>query len=73
MLTVPTFVLKLAGLLSATARAGADFAHLWTRPILLDGSKYASHFGQAPQTPYQEGIAQTLAWHRRVTDLTLQG
>jgi len=35
-------VLKLAGLLSATARAGADFAHLWTRPILLDGSKYGS-------------------------------
>jgi nucleoside-diphosphate-sugar epimerase len=72
-LAVPPFVLKLAGYVSATARAAADFAHLWTWPILLDGSKYASRFGRVPQTPYHEGIARTVAWHRRVPNLLLQG
>jgi nucleoside-diphosphate-sugar epimerase len=72
-LAVPTFVLKLAGLVSATARAAADVAHLWTRPIRLDGSRYASRFGRVPQTPYAEGISRTLAWHRSVPDLVLQG
>jgi nucleoside-diphosphate-sugar epimerase len=69
---VPTSVLKLAGLVSTTARIGADFAHLWTKPILLDGSKYERRFGRVPQTPYNEGIAQTLAWHRSVPILALQ-
>jgi nucleoside-diphosphate-sugar epimerase len=72
-LAVPTLVLKLAGWVNATARAAADFAHLWNSPILLDGSKYVSRFGRIPQTPYAEGIAQTLAWHRGVPDLVLQG
>lgn len=72
-LAVPTFALWLAGLTSATARGAADIAHLWTKPIRLDGSKYVSRFGQVPQTPYADGIAQTLAWHRSVPDLVLQG
>src|SRR4051794_32677521 len=72
-LPVPSVILKLAGLVSATARGAADVAHLWTNPIRLDGSRYVSRFGRVPQTPYAEGIAQTLAWHRRVPDLVLQG
>jgi hypothetical protein len=70
---VPGFVLKLAGLVSASARAAADVAHLWTSPVLLDGSKYVSRFGRVPQTPYAEGIARTVAWHRSVPNLVLQG
>jgi nucleoside-diphosphate-sugar epimerase len=35
-LAVPSVVLKLAGLVSATARGAADIAHLWTTPIRLD-------------------------------------
>jgi nucleoside-diphosphate-sugar epimerase len=72
-LAVPAFVLKLAGLVNATARAVADVAHVWTEPILLDGCSYTRRFGRVPQTPYHEGIAQTLAWHRSVPDLVLQG
>jgi nucleoside-diphosphate-sugar epimerase len=72
-LAVPSVVLKLAGFVSATARGAADIAHLWTNPIRLDGSKYVSRFSRVPQTPYEEGIAQTLAWHRSVPDLVLQG
>jgi nucleoside-diphosphate-sugar epimerase len=72
-LAVPTFVLQLAGLTSPTVRGAADIAHLWTRPIRLDGAKYARRFSPVPQTPYAEGIARTLAWHRSVPDLVLQG
>ena len=73
VIAVPTAVLKLAGLASVTARAASDFSHLWTEPILLDGSRYASRFGRIPQTPYSEGIARTLAWHRNISTLPLQG
>jgi nucleoside-diphosphate-sugar epimerase len=73
VLAVPPVVLKLAGLVSATARGAADIAHLWTHPICLDGSKYLNRFGQVPQTPYEEGIAHTLAWHSTVPHLVLQG
>jgi nucleoside-diphosphate-sugar epimerase len=69
---VPAWVLKLAALFSSTVRGIADVAHLWTRPILLDGSKYMRRFGRVPRTPYSEGIAQTLAWHHTVPDLVLQ-
>jgi nucleoside-diphosphate-sugar epimerase len=72
-LAVPTFALKLAGLVSTTARGAADVAHLWTTPIRLDGSRYAGRFGRVPQTAYTEGIAQTLVWHRSVPNLVLQG
>jgi nucleoside-diphosphate-sugar epimerase len=73
VLAVPPVVLKLAGLVSATARGAADVAHLWTHPICLDGFRYLNRFGRIPQTPYEEGITQTLAWHRTVPDLILQG
>jgi nucleoside-diphosphate-sugar epimerase len=72
-LGVPAFVLKFAGLTSSTMRAVADVAHLWTNPIRLDGSRYANRFGRFPQTPYAEGIARTMAWHRGVPELVLQG
>jgi hypothetical protein len=64
----PTFVLKLAELVSATARGAANFAHLWARPMLLNGAKYMSRFDRVPQTPYQEGITRTVAWHRSVSN-----
>jgi nucleoside-diphosphate-sugar epimerase len=72
VLAVPTFVLKFAGRVSKTARGAADVAHLWTKPIRLDGSRYASRFGRVLQTPYYEGIAQTLAWNRRTPNMVLQ-
>jgi len=72
-LAMPSLLLKLAGLVSATARGAADVAHLWTNPIRLDGTKYARRFGEAPRTPYADGIAQTLTWHRNVPDAVLQG
>jgi len=39
-----------------------DIGHLWTDPILLDGTRYRARFGDVPATPYMAGIRETLAW-----------
>lgn len=54
--------LKAVGLFNPEAREFADILHLWSDPVLLDGSKYARRFGRVPRTPYEEGIGHTLAW-----------
>jgi nucleoside-diphosphate-sugar epimerase len=72
-LAVPNFVLNLAGLVNPTARAAADIAHLWSKPIHLDGLRYTNWFGPPPRTTYEQGIAETMAWHRSVPNLVLQG
>jgi nucleoside-diphosphate-sugar epimerase len=56
MLTVPNLLLRLRGV--------ADIAHLWSAPVLLDGSKYVQRFGTVPLTPYDEAIPRTLEWYR---------
>lgn len=69
---VPPWLLSAAGLFDATARGAADIAHLWTHPILLDGTTYTARFGVVPQTPFPDAIAATLAWHRAHPELRLQ-
>jgi nucleoside-diphosphate-sugar epimerase len=64
VLRVPGAVIQLGALASPMVRVARDTRHLWTHPILLDGSKYRARFGAPPQTPYAEGIAKTLAWFR---------
>jgi hypothetical protein len=71
MLAVPRWVQSAGGLFDATLRGVADFSHLWTHPILLDGSKYAARFGAVPVTPLADAIPATLAWHRAHPDLRL--
>jgi nucleoside-diphosphate-sugar epimerase len=56
--------LRAAGLFDSTIASVADIGHLWTDPILLDGTKYRARFGELPITPLEEGIATTLAWQR---------
>jgi nucleoside-diphosphate-sugar epimerase len=70
---VPRWLLSTGSVLNATARGAADIGHLWTHPILLDGTKYAARFGAIPQTPLADAIATTLAWHRAHPELPLQG
>jgi nucleoside-diphosphate-sugar epimerase len=65
---VPGAIIQLAALASPMVRVARDTRHLWTHPILLDGSKYRARFGGLPQTPYAEGIAKTLAWFRAHPD-----
>ena len=61
---VPRWIVATAGAFNPTLNGVADISHLWTHPVLLDGSKYTAHFGPIPLTPLTEGIPATLAWHR---------
>ncbi|HEX6159112.1 MAG TPA: NAD-dependent epimerase/dehydratase family protein, partial [Thermoanaerobaculia bacterium] len=72
VIPVPPMLLHAAGLFDETAAGAADIAHLWTDPVLLDGSKYRQWFGEVPITPYAEGIAATRAWFDRQSSLRLQ-
>jgi nucleoside-diphosphate-sugar epimerase len=69
---VPRWLMSAGGVFDATARGAADIGHLWTHPILLDGTKYTARFGAVPQTPLADAIATTLAWHRAHLELRLQ-
>lgn len=68
---VPRWVLSAAGVVDATIRGVADIGHLWTDPVMLDGTRYRERFGDVPQTPLAEGIAATLVWHRAHPALAL--
>jgi len=69
----PRWLLALAGLFDPTIRSVADIAHLWTHPILLDGTRYTARYGAPPQTPLPDALAATIAWLRTTRDLRLQG
>ena len=60
----PRFALRAAALASAPARELLDILHLWTQPVLLDGSRYRARFGAVPATPYEQGIRDTLDWFK---------
>lgn len=60
---VPRWMLSAGGVFDATIRGVADFGHLWTHPILLDGTQYTAHFGPVPLTPLEDAITTTMAWH----------
>lgn len=70
---VPTLALRTVGLFDASVRGAADVAHLWTHPILLDGTRYRARYGDVPVTDLDLGIAATLDWHRANPGLRLQG
>lgn len=65
---MPGRLVKLAGLAHPLAHWFADILHLWEDPILLDGAKVRARFPQLAATPYDDGIAATLAWHRAHAD-----
>lgn len=73
MSSVPGWMLSLAGMFDATARGAADIDHVWTFPVLLDGTRYRARFGEVPRTPLDDAIATTLAWHRARPALRMQG
>jgi nucleoside-diphosphate-sugar epimerase len=59
---LPAWTVRVASPFSSLAGGFADILHLWEAPILLDGAKYRRRFGTLLATPYEEGIAATLAW-----------
>lgn len=66
--TIHPQLIKFMGLFDEVVREFIDIQHLWSEPILLDGTKYRQRFGQIPQTPYTEGIHRTLAWFNQQLD-----
>ena len=62
VLTVSPLAVKALRYFSPVVRELDDILHLWSDPILLDGTKYEQKFGSVPRTPYAEGIGRTLRW-----------
>lgn len=56
-------IVQLLKLVWPVAREGAELIYQFEAPYVVDASKYHRAFGGA-YTPYQDGIAQTLAWYR---------
>ncbi len=56
--------MRVAGLFSPQLREFVEMLYQFEAPFVLDGSKYARVFGDVTPTPYRDGIAQTLQWHR---------
>lgn len=69
----PAWLLSLAGVFDSTIRSVADIGHLWTHPILLDGTRYTSRYGAPPVTPLPAALATTIAWLRAAKDVRMQG
>lgn len=66
--SMPTWALRTAAIVHRGAREFADILHLWTHPILLDGTRYRERFGAVPATSYEDGVAITLEWFRAHPD-----
>lgn len=61
---LPGWTVRVAGVALPMARTFADILHLWEAPVLLDGTKLRARLPGLRSTPYQEGLATTIAWLR---------
>jgi dTDP-D-glucose 4,6-dehydratase len=51
------------GLFKPEVRELAEMRFQWDRPYLVDASKFAARFW-SDATPYERGLAETIAWYR---------
>ncbi len=59
---MPLWLLRLLGLFSAEARAGAGMMHTFAWDVSMDGTALQRDTGFMPQVGSVDGIARTLAW-----------
>jgi nucleoside-diphosphate-sugar epimerase len=59
--TVPTWVLRTAGVFSPIMRELAEMTYQWKQPFVVDDTKFRATFGLVP-TAWNEAVALTLAW-----------
>lgn len=52
--------MTVAGLFNPMMREMIEIMYLTEEPVVLSGDKYEREIGSLPQTPYQEGIRETL-------------
>ena len=62
---MPPWLLRLAGLLSAEARAAAGVMHVFAWDTTMDGSALQHDTGFTPQVGYEEGIQETVTWFHK--------
>ncbi len=55
---------RALGLVWPLAREGAELIYQFEMPFVVDGSAFAGRFPSFSPTPFDEGIARTLAWYR---------
>lgn len=60
--TVSKTMIRLLGLFQPFMREMVEMMYLTETPVILNGEKYETEIGSIPQTPYEEGIEQTLRW-----------
>jgi len=61
---MPLWLLRLLGLFSAEAQAGAGMVHTFAWDVTMDGTAIRRDTDFVPQVGYADGIALTLAWFR---------
>ncbi|MBX3233723.1 MAG: NAD(P)H-binding protein [Labilithrix sp.] len=59
--TIPTWLLRVAGVVAPTMRELAEMTYQWEQPFVLDDAKIRREHGLEP-TPWDEAVATTLAW-----------
>jgi len=63
---MPFWLLRLLGLFSAEARAGAGMMHTFAWDASMNGVAIQRDTGFVPQVGYEEGIARTIEWFRSI-------
>ncbi len=62
---LPAPIRAAMGLFMTPVRELGEMSFQWNRPYLVDASKFAAHFWNDP-TPYETGLAETIAAYRLV-------
>jgi nucleoside-diphosphate-sugar epimerase len=60
--TVSKTMIQFIGLFQPFMREMVEMMYLTADPVILCGKKYEAKIGPIPQTPYKEGIKETLNW-----------
>jgi nucleoside-diphosphate-sugar epimerase len=58
---LPTWVLRAVGLFDSMVREVAEMTYQWEQPFVVDDSRFRTELGLGP-TPWDDAIAETLAW-----------
>ena len=60
---LPPWMLRLAGIFDKTIRELPEMVYQYDRDYVFDSSKFTQRYSFSP-TPYEQGIAETVAYHR---------
>jgi len=64
--TISKNMIRFIGLFNKDMREVVEMFYLNEEPVVLDGLKYESEFGELPRTSYAEGLKETLEFMKRI-------